>query len=98
MRARGLRASAGLKAAWFLSHRIREAMRDGALAPMGSHGGIVEADETYLWKTAQPKPRARGRATPFNYSLVSLKSPVNTRRWFPLMACRTRIMNTRVSA
>jgi hypothetical protein len=51
----------GLKAAWFLSHRIREAMRSGELAPMGSAGGIVEADETYLWKTAQPKPRSRGR-------------------------------------
>ncbi len=31
----------GLKAAWFLSHRIREAMRDGVLAPMGGKGGIV---------------------------------------------------------
>lgn len=44
----------GLKAAWFLSHRIREAMRDGKLAPMGS-GGVVEADETYLWKKAPEK-------------------------------------------
>ena len=36
-----------LKTAWFMSHRIREAMRDGVLAPMGGAGGIVEADETY---------------------------------------------------
>jgi transposase-like protein len=36
------------KTAWFLSHRIREAMRDGTLAPMGGAGGIVEADETYI--------------------------------------------------
>ncbi len=36
------------KAAWFLSHRIREAMRDGSLAPMGGLGGIVEVDETYI--------------------------------------------------
>ncbi len=36
------------KAAWFLSHRIREAMRDGTLAPMGGAGGIVEVDETYI--------------------------------------------------
>lgn len=36
-----------LKTAWFMSHRIREAMRDGDLAPMGGAGGIVEADETY---------------------------------------------------
>jgi transposase-like protein len=34
-----------LKTAWFMSHRIREAMRRGDLAPMG---GIVEIDETYI--------------------------------------------------
>ncbi|MGB6228690.1 MAG: IS1595 family transposase [Litorimonas sp.] len=37
-----------LKTAWFMSHRIREAMRDGALDPMGGMGGVVEADETYI--------------------------------------------------
>lgn len=40
-----------LKTAWFLSHRIREAMRDGSLAPMGGDGGIVEVDETFIGKT-----------------------------------------------
>src|ERR1700730_17048031 len=34
-----------LKSAWFLGHRIREAMRSGDLAPMGGAGGIVEVDE-----------------------------------------------------
>jgi len=37
-----------LKTAWFMAHRIREAMRDGDLAPFGSGGGIVEADETFI--------------------------------------------------
>ena len=39
-----------LKTGWFIGHRIREAMRDLgiAAAPMGSGGGIVEADETYI--------------------------------------------------
>src|ERR1700683_5268634 len=36
------------KSAWFLAHRIREAMRDGTLTPMGGSGKIVEGDETYL--------------------------------------------------
>lgn len=36
------------KTAWFLAHRIREAMREGALAPFGSGGGIVEVDETFI--------------------------------------------------
>src|SRR6266487_755776 len=47
-----------LKTAWFMSHRIREAMRSGGLAPMGQGGGSVEADETYLGRDpAKSKPR-----------------------------------------
>ena len=38
------------KSAWFLAHRIREAMRDGKLMPMGGTGKVVEADETYIGK------------------------------------------------
>jgi transposase-like protein len=37
-----------MKTAWFLTHRIREALRSGALAPMGGNGGIVEVDETFI--------------------------------------------------
>jgi len=36
------------KTAWFLAHRIREAMRSGDLAPFGGGGGMVEADETFI--------------------------------------------------
>ncbi len=36
------------KSAWFLCHRIREAMREGVLAPMGSAGSVVEIDETFI--------------------------------------------------
>jgi transposase-like protein len=36
------------KTAWFLAHRIREAMRDGELAPFGSGGATVEVDETFI--------------------------------------------------
>ena len=35
----------GLKAAWFMSYRICQAMRDGTLAPIGG-SGVEEADET----------------------------------------------------
>ena len=37
-----------LKTAWFMSHRIREAMRDDNLAGFGSGGGVVEVDETFI--------------------------------------------------
>ena len=36
------------KSAWFLAHRIREAMRSGDLSPFGSDGGVVEVDETFI--------------------------------------------------
>ncbi len=41
------------KTAWFLAHRIREAMKDGFATKLGGEGtsGIVEADETYFGKT-----------------------------------------------
>jgi transposase-like protein len=37
-----------LKTAWFIAHRVREAMRTIGLEPMGGEGAIVEADETFL--------------------------------------------------
>lgn len=35
------------KTAWFMAHRLCEAMRAGGLAPMGGTGGIVEVDKTF---------------------------------------------------
>jgi transposase-like protein len=37
-----------LKTAWFMSHRIREAMRDDTLGTFGAGGGVVEIDETFI--------------------------------------------------
>src|SRR5258705_10002672 len=37
-----------MKTAWFLSHRIREAMKDGMIGPLGGEGETVEADETFI--------------------------------------------------
>lgn len=54
-----------LKSAWFLSHRIREAMRSGELGPMGGNGKIVEADETYFGKKSGPAPTMTTSGRPF---------------------------------
>lgn len=40
------------KTAWFLAHRIREAMRSDDFTPMGGNGKTVEADETYIGRLA----------------------------------------------
>ncbi len=43
------------KTAWFMCHRIREAMRSGGLAPLGGAGQVVEADETYYGNTEETR-------------------------------------------
>jgi transposase-like protein len=76
-----------LKTAWFLSHRIREAMRvDGPLMPpMGSDGGAVEADETFIGRIdGMKRVRRRGLTrTSFSPSLSAAAPPVAS----TLMAC-----------
>jgi transposase-like protein len=47
------------KSAWFLSHRIREAMRSDNSTPMGGEGKTVEIDETYIGRLAGV-PQDRG--------------------------------------
>ena len=36
------------KTAWFMTHRIREAMRDTSSEPIGGEGKTVESDETFV--------------------------------------------------
>ena len=52
------------KTAWFMTHRIREAMKPSTGAPqIGGEGKTVEADETYLAKS--PKTR-KPKGTPLH--------------------------------
>jgi len=62
-----------MKTAWFLGHRIREAMKDnGGL--IGGEGKTVEADETYLSKspkTRKPQGTAlNAKPAPMVFALV----------------------------
>ena len=43
------------KTAWFMAHRIREAMKSESTGLLGSGGGTVEADETYWGNSHQSK-------------------------------------------
>jgi transposase-like protein len=66
------------EAAWFMSHRIREAMRSGGLAPMGGGGGIVEIDETFIGNKG--KPRKGGYA--HKHAVLTLVSRTGEARSF----------------
>lgn len=52
------------RTAWFMAHRIREALRDTDPTPLGGEGKIVEADETYYGKPAI-SPTLRTSGQPF---------------------------------
>ncbi|MGD1105416.1 MAG: IS1595 family transposase [Terracidiphilus sp.] len=50
------------KSAWFMLHRIREAMKDGSVVKMGGpEGGPVEVDETYVGGRIKNMHRSRVR-------------------------------------
>jgi transposase-like protein len=55
------------KTAWFMAHRIREAMRDVSGEPIGGEGRVIEADETYVGGKPRPganEPKSKkGRGT-----------------------------------
>jgi transposase-like protein len=71
------------KTAWFMAHRIREAMRDASGEKIGGSGKITKADETYVGgrprKSAgpsrgkgKPKRRGGGRSTRHRTPVVAL--------------------------
>lgn len=53
--------------AWFLHHRVMEAMRRGGLdmPPMGGPGKVVEVDEAYHGKVAEPRVSPQRKGRPF---------------------------------
>lgn len=59
------------KSAWFMTHRIREAMKDPIFSKMGGGGGVVEADETF-WGNKKPKGQKKGRGYHHKEKVFSL--------------------------
>jgi transposase-like protein len=75
-----------MKTAWFIGHRVREAMDEGSLGPLGGEGKIVEANATYIG--AKEKNKHVGKRNPKNiggagklivHTLVERKGRVRSR-------------------
>lgn len=62
------------KTAWFMMHRIREAMspgeRDSGSTPVGGEGKVVEADETFVG--GKKKNAKKGKPEPKKHAVVAL--------------------------
>jgi transposase-like protein len=61
-----------MKTAWFLTHRIREAMRSGDLSPMGGPGKTVEIDETVIGREEGSPPRKGLQGSQFRNTVLTL--------------------------
>ncbi len=70
-----------VKTAWFMSHRIREAMTPmtGSEPPMGGDGFVVEADETEIAPSRKSRPRARAKNMKF-VTLIERDGAVRSRK------------------
>jgi hypothetical protein len=81
-----------LKSAWFMSQRIREAMRDDSGSFLGGGGGIVEADETFM---APKKGEKAVRAGHHRSKVVSLAFRVKARPALSTLRTLTRTTSSR---
>ncbi len=71
-----------MKTAWFLTHRIRLAMQDGAIGPLGGAGKIVEIDETIIGKTEGAPKKIVGGRSGFRNVVLTLVERGGTARSF----------------
>ena len=76
------------EAAWFMAHRIREAMRAGGLAPLGGAGssGIVEADETYFGQVEKSRVSPNRYGRPYKYANKGPRNNGLSSRWWSAAA------------
>src|SRR5271155_4209858 len=67
--------------AWFMEHRLREAMRDGDLSPMGGEGSVVEVDETFIGRKEGYETKA---GVKHKNAVLTLVESGGTARSFPI--------------
>src|SRR5258708_39681793 len=77
------------KSAWFLTHRIRDAMRGGSvLPPLGGSGKVLEVDETYIGRLqasrfAYAAQRTRTQFLPLSSDVALPAASISTMRPSP---------------
>jgi len=79
-----------LKTAWFLAHRLREAMAEGRLNPFGTGGTAVESDETFLTRKRRRKGEPPRFDAPKMKVLIAAQTVSLRQAGFSLRKCNTR--------
>lgn len=79
------------KTAWFMTHRIREAMREESPQPMGGGGSTVEVDETF-WGNTKPKNKKKGRGYHHKEKILTLVERNGRARSFHVQAVNAKTL------
>ena len=81
------------KTAWFMSHRIREAMTTNPTGLLGGSGGTVEADETF-WGNNKPRKPSKGRGYAHKMKVFALVERKGEVRSFHVSDIKAKTLST----
>lgn len=79
------------KTAWFMTHRIREAMRERNPPKLGGNGGKVEVDETF-WGNTKPRGQKKGRGYHHKEKILTLVERGGKARSFHVPAVNAKTL------
>jgi transposase-like protein len=82
------------RAAWFMCHRIREALTPARAAPIGGQSNVVEADETFIGGKA--KNRAYAKKEPKKHAVMTLVDRDGESRSFHVANVKAKTLREKI--
>jgi transposase-like protein len=84
------------RSAWFMCHRIREAMKPETAGPIGGQNKVVEADETHIG--GKKKNRAFAKEAPKKHVVLTLVDRDGESRSFPVADVSAKTLREKIVA
>ena len=82
------------RAAWFMCHRIREALTPASATPIGGQSNVVEVDETFIGGKA--KNRAYAKKEPKKYAVMTLVDRDGESRSFHIANVKAKTLREKI--
>jgi transposase-like protein len=82
------------RAAWFMCHRIREALAPASATPIGGQGNVFEADETFIGGKA--KNRAYAKKEPKKHAVMTLVDRNGESRSFHIANVKAKTLREKI--
>jgi transposase-like protein len=82
------------RAAWFMCHRIREALTPASATPIGGQSNVVEADETFIGGKA--KNRAYAKREPKKHAVMTLVDRDGDSRSFHIANVKAKTLREKI--